>query len=341
MTGAIVPASTRVVVLRNRPEGDPSPGDFTLEERPLPDLAEGEVLVRNAFMSVDPSMRGRLGTSEMHYTTNFVVGEPLDGSAIGRVVASRAADIPVGAAVRHRLGWRDHAVVAAPNARVVDERLGSLSTWLGSLGQTGFTAYVGLVRTAELRPGDVVFISGAAGAVGSAAGQMARLLGASRVLGSAGGAAKCSHLVERLGFDDAFDYRSEEARDALRRLAPDGIDIYFDNVGGEQLAAAVARMSLGGRVALCGQISQFGTAGPAPDLLQAILKRLTLRGFIVRDHEDLRDEFETRMAGWLRSGEVRSEETVVEGLDRAVEAFIGMLHGANLGKMLVRLDPDS
>ena len=330
----------RAVILRHRPEGEPSPDDFSLEERPLPELAEGELLVRNAFMSVDPSMRGRLGTGEMHYTTNFSVGEPLDGSAIGRVVASRAADIPVGSAVRHRLGWRDYAVVAAPTARVVDERLGSLSTWLGSLGQTGFTAYVGLVRTGEMRPGDTVFVSGAAGAVGSAAGQMARLLGASRVVGSAGGAAKCAHLVDHLGFDDAFDYRSEPVRDALRRMAPDGIDVYFDNVGGEQLTAAVQRMRLGGRVALCGQISQFGAPGPAPDLLQAILKRLTLRGFIVRDHEDLRDEFEARMSGWLRSGEVRSEETVLDGLDRAVEAFIGMLHGANVGKMLVRLDPD-
>ena len=330
----------RAVILRERPEGEPSPEMFSIEERALPPLGEGDLLVRNSFMSVDPSMRGRLGTGEMHYTTNFVVGEPLDGSAVGRVVASRDSGIPVGTAVRHRLGWRDYAVVPAGTARVVDERLAPLSTWLGCLGQTGFTAYAGLVRIAELRPGDAVFVSGAAGGVGSAAGQIARLLGASRVVGSAGGPEKCKVLVEQLGYDDAFDYRREPARDALRRLVPDGIDVYFDNVGGNQLAAALHSLKLGGRVALCGQISQFGTGGPGPgpDLLQAILKRLTLRGFIVRDHEDLREEFETRMCGWLRSGELRSEETIVEGLDRAVEAFIGMLHGANLGKMLVRLD---
>lgn len=313
---------------------------FAIEERPLPELGEGDVLVRNAFMSVDPSMRGRLGTGEMHYTTNFIVGEPLDGSAVGRVVASRNTGIPVGSAVRHRLGWRDYAVVPAGTGRVVDEGLAPLSVWLGSLGQTGFTAYAGLVRVAELRPGDTVFVSGAAGGVGSAAGQIARLLGASRVVGSAGGAEKCRFLVDRLGFDDAFDYRREPARDGLGRVAPDGIDVYFDNVGGEQLAAALYSLKLGGRVALCGQISQMGTPdpGPGPDLLQAILKRLTLRGFIVRDHEDLRDEFEKKMGGWLRAGELRSEETVADGLGRAVEAFIGMLHGANLGKMLVRLD---
>jgi len=335
-----VPTSMSAIVLRHRPSGKPVGEDFALETRPLRTLATGDVLVRNIFMSVDPSMRGRLGTSDMHYTTNFTVGEPLDGSAIGRVIASRDPDIPVGAAVRHRLGWRDFAVVPAGSGRTVDEQLGSLSTWLGALGQTGFTAYVGLIKVAGMRPGDVVFVSAAAGAVGSIAGQIARSLGASRVVGSTGSDAKCTFLRETLGFDDAFNYRTQATRHALAQVAPDGIDVYFDNVGGDQLAGALVRMNRGGRVALCGQISQFATSGPYPDLMLAILKRLTLRGFIVRDHEDLREDFEVRMSNWLRTGAVIPQETIVDGLDRAVEAFLGMLSGANVGKMLVRIDSD-
>jgi NADPH-dependent curcumin reductase CurA len=305
-------------------------------------MGEGQVVVRNVYMSVDPSMRGRLEDTEKHYTTNFVVGEPLDGSAIGRVVASSSSIVPVGAAVRHRAGWRDHALLDDSAVTVVDETIASLSTWLGMLGQTGFSGYAGLLRTAEFKPGDAVFVSGAAGAVGSAAGQFARLLGASRVVGSAGGPEKCRVLVDQLGFDAAFDYRSEEPLTALRRVAPDGIDVYFDNVGGSQLVAALHHLLLNGRVALCGQISQYDPNNSGNDLthlLQATLKRLTLRGFIVRDHEDLRPEFEQKVAGWIRDGSLISRETIVDGLEHAVEAFLAMLSGGNVGKMLVKLDP--
>ena len=338
------PASTttRVVTLARRPSGPPQPADFGLEERPVPALGSGQLLVRNAYMSVDPSMRGRLEETEKHYTTNFRVGEPLDGSALGRVVESRADGVPVGAWVRHRLGWRDIAVVDAATAAVVDPSLAPLPDWLGVLGQTGFTAYVGLVRAGEFREGDVVFVSAAAGAVGSAAAQLARLMGASAVVGSAGGARKAALLVDELGLDGAIDYRAEPVRDGLARVAPEGIDLYFDNVGGDHLVAALDAMRLGGRVALCGMISQFDAAGSRPSidhLIQAVLKRITLRGFIVRDHEDLRPEFEQRVAGWLRSGELVAKQTVVDDLAHAVDAFLGMLRGENVGKMLVRLDP--
>ena len=333
--------TTRVVTLARRPYGAPGPDDFALEERPVPELSSGQVLVRNAYMSVDPSMRGRLEETEKHYTTNFQVGEPLDGSALGRVVESRADGVPVGAWVRHRLGWRDLAVVDAATATVVDPQLAPPADWLGALGQTGFTAYSGLVRAGELRDGDVVFVSAAAGAVGSAAAQLARLLGASAVVGSAGGARKTAVLVDELGLDGAIDYRAEQVRDGLSRVAPDGIDLYFDNVGGDHLVAALDAMRQGGRIALCGMISQFDTDQPRPSidhLIQAVLKRITLRGFIVRDHEDLRPEFEQRVAGWLRSGELVAKQTVVDDLAHAVDAFLGMLRGENVGKMLVRLD---
>ena len=335
--------STRAVVLqRQTAQSGPANDDFAIEQIAVPPLQADQVLVRNAYMSVDPSMRGRLEPTEKHYTTNFVPGQPLDGSAIGVVIESTDARIPVGAAVRHRMGWRDHAVVDAAAVTVHDQSIAPLNQWLGVLGQTGFTAYVGLLRTAEFQPGDAVFVSAAAGAVGSMVGQFARLLGASRVVGSAGGEAKRKLLIDELGYDDAFDYRAGPAAEQLRRVAPDGIDVYFDNVGGEQLIAALEAMHVTGRVALCGMISNFDSDNPRYDiskLIGVVLKRLTLRGFIVRDHEDMRPEFEARVAGWLRSGEVVSKDTIYEGLEHAVEALFGVMSGANVGKMLVRLDP--
>ncbi len=337
-----IPLTTRIVTLASRPHGRPTPANFALEEQPVGELGPGQLLVRNAYMSVDPAMRGRMEPTEKHYTTNFSVGGPLDGSAIGRVIQSRADQFAAGDVVRHRLGWRDHAVVDAGAATIVDPALAPLPTWLGVLGQTGFTAYVGLRRAGEMREGDVVFVSAAAGAVGSAAGQFARLLGASRVIGSAGGAQKARILVDELGFDEGIDYRAGLA-ESLAAAAPDGIDLYFDNVGGDHLVAALYALKIRGRVALCGMISTMEDASSAPGvhhLIQVVLKRLTLRGFIVRDHEDLRPEFEKQVANWLRTGELVSRQTVIDGLENAVEAFLGLLSGANVGKMLVRLSGD-
>lgn len=338
--------TTRIVTLASRPQGRPTPENFRLEEQAVPELAEGQLLVQNLYMSVDPAMRGRMDEGEKHYTTNFEIGGPLDGSAIGRVIESRAKGYAPGDFVRHRLGWRDYSVVdaavtAGGGARI-DASLAPLPAWLGILGQTGFTAYAGLVRAAELKAGDIVFVSGAAGAVGSAAGQFARLLGASRVVGSAGGPEKARVLVDELGYDAGIDYRGD-LRGGLAEAAPDGIDVYFDNVGGEQLVAALYALRVQGRVALCGAISTIDGGADAPGvqhLIQAVLKRLTLRGFIVRDHEDLRPEFEQRVSGWLRTGELVSKQTVVQGLDHAVDAFLGLLSGANVGKMLVQLSEE-
>jgi NADPH-dependent curcumin reductase CurA len=337
-----IPLTTRLVTLASRPHGRPTPENFGLEEQPVGEPGPGQLLVRNAYMSVDPAMRGRMDPSEKHYTTNFSVGGPLDGSAVGRVIQSRDDRFAVGDFVRHRLGWRDYALVDAEAATIVDPSLAPLPTWLGVLGQTGFTAYVGLRRAGEMRDGDVVFVSAAAGAVGSAAGQFARLLGASRVIGSAGGAEKARILVDDFGFDEGIDYRAGLA-EGLAAAAPDGIDLYFDNVGGDHLVAALYALKVRGRVALCGMISTMEDASSAPGvhhLIQVVLKRLTIRGFIVRDHEDLRPEFEKQVANWLRTGDLVSRQTVVDGLENAVGAFLGLLSGANVGKMLVRLSDD-
>jgi NADPH-dependent curcumin reductase CurA len=337
-----LPRSTRLVTLLRRPDREgPRLEDFAVEEREIPPVRTGQLLLSNIVMSVDPSMRGRLEVSEKHYTTNFEVGAPLDGSAIGVVLDAPGREHAPGTVVRHRMGWREHAVVDAATVAVVDTDAAPAGAWLGILGQTGFTAYVGLLRTGELEAGDIVFVSAAGGAVGTAAGPMAKLMGASRVVGSAGGAAKVKMLVDELGYDAAFDHRAEKPAEALRRVAPEGIDLYFDNVGGPQLVAALNAMHVGGNVALCGMISQYDPAGRGQDinrLIEAVLRRITIRGFIVRDHEDLRPQFERDVAGWLQSGAIAARQTVVDGLDHAVDAFIGMLHGANIGKMLVRLD---
>ena len=338
----MTPTSTRMVTLLRRPgPAGPTADDFAVEERPIPELQPGQLLLSNIAMSVDPSMRGRLDVGEKHYTTNFEVGEPLDGSAIGVVLEGNGSDIAPGTVVRHRMGWREHAVVDAGTVSAVDVDAAPVGAWLGVLGQTGFTAWVGLKRIGDLHEGDTVFVSAAAGAVGSAAARFAKLLGAKRVVGSAGGAAKVAQLVDQLGYDDGFDYRSETARQALPRRAPDGIDLYFDNVGGPQLVAALYNMRINGRVALCGMISQYAPDGQGQDinhLIQAVLRRVTVRGFIVRDHEDMRPEFEQRVTGWLRSGEITALQTVTDGLDHAAEALLAMLAGGNVGKALVRLD---
>ena len=339
------PEVTRAVFLKRRTaQSGPVHDDFEIREMVVPTLQPGELLVRNAYMSVDPSMRGRLEASEKHYTTNFAVDQPLDGSAIGQVIESADPSIAAGAHVRHRMGWRDHAVIPASTAVQVDVGVAPLNTWLGILGQTGFTAWAGLLRTAAFKAGEAVFVSAAAGAVGTAVGQFARLLGASRVVGSAGGETKRSILVTEFGFDDAFDYRVGPAGEQLKRVAPDGIDVYFDNVGGEQLIAALDSLRINGRVALCGMISNFDDDNPRNDiskLISVVLKRLTIRGFIVRDHEDLRPEFERQVAQWLADGQVISKDTIYEGLEHAVEALFGVMSGANVGKMLVRLDPST
>ncbi|GAB3205222.1 NADP-dependent oxidoreductase [Marinactinospora endophytica] len=331
---------TRGVELVSRPQGWPTHDDFRLTETELPDLGPGEVRVRNTYISVDPYMRGRMNDVKS-YIPPFGLNEVMTGGAIGEVVESRSEDLAPGDLVVHMLGWRDVAQAPAARFRRVQPVAGvSPSAYLGVLGTTGLTAYVGLLDIAEFKPGDTVFVSGAAGAVGSIVGQIARLKGAARVIGSAGSPEKVRLLTERYGYDAAFDYKEGDVTGQLAKSAPDGIDVYFDNVGGDHLEAAIASFNDFGRAALCGAISQYNATEPTPaprNLALAIGKQLTLRGFTVGHHLHRTPDFEAEMGGWLSEGRVAHDETVVEGIDNAVEAFLSMMRGGNVGKMLVRV----
>ncbi|MET8907046.1 NADP-dependent oxidoreductase [Micromonospora sp. NPDC004551] len=330
--------ANREIHLASRPQGWPTADNFRLVTTEVPTPGPGQLLVRNRFMSVDPYMRGRMNDIKS-YVPPFALDAPLDGGAVGEVVASEAEGFAPGDAVLHGLGWREYALVEAKGARKVDPDLAPVTAYLGVLGMTGLTAYAGLLDVAAMKPGETVFVSGAAGAVGSMVGQIAKLRGAARVIGSAGSPAKVERL-RALGFDAAFDYHDGPVRDLLRAAAPAGVDVYFDNVGGEHLEAAIGAMNLHGRAAVCGMIAQYNATEPpaAPRNLALLIgKRLTLRGFLVGDHGHLREQFVQEMAGWLRDGRISYDETVVDGIENAPEAFLGLLRGENLGKMLVRV----
>jgi len=288
-------------------------------------------------------MRGRMSDAPS-YAAPFELGQAMDGAAVGVVEESRSSRISVGDHVLHGSGWREVAVIEASAARVVDTDLAPASAYLGVLGMTGLTAYAGLTRIADIQPGDVVFVSGAAGAVGSGVGQIAKALGASRVIGSAGSQQKVRHVVDDLGFDAAFNYKDGPVAAQLREAAPEGIDVYFDNVGGDHLEAAIGSLRQGGRVAICGAISVYNNTEPAPgprNLARLIQTRGTIKGFLVGDHGDLASEYAEHAAGWLDSGQLTSRETFRTGIDHAVAAFLGVLQGENTGKMIVQLGRDA
>jgi NADPH-dependent curcumin reductase CurA len=329
----------RQIVLASRPSGWPTADNFALTEADRPDLADGQVRVRNLFMSVDPYMRGRMNDVKS-YVPPFRLGEPLEGGAIGTVTESRSPDLIKGDMVLHMLGWRDEAVLPARHARKVTPAEGlSPSAYLGVLGMPTLTAYVGVLDIAALQPGDVVFVSGAAGAVGSMAGQIARLKGAGRVIGSAGTDEKVRWLRE-IGFDAAFNYQAGSVLHQLREAAPDGIDVYFDNDGADHLDAALVMLNNHGRIAMCGAIAHYNATElpPGPSNLGLVVtKRLTLRGFIISDHQHRTSDMIADVSAWLRDRKLTHAETIVDGLDHAPGAFIDLLRGANTGKMLVRL----
>ena len=333
------PATSTQIQLVSRPTGWPTAENFRTVTVELPALAAGEVRIENEFMSVDPYMRGRMNDVKS-YTPPFALDETMTGGAVGRVVESTSDDVPVGSVVVHQLGWRDVAQGSAAGVRVVPEVDGiPSSAYLSVLGMTALTAYVGLLEIAHLREGDTVFVSGAAGAVGSMVGQIARLKGAARVVGSAGSAEKVALLTERYGFDAAFNYKDGDVAGQLAQAAPEGIDVYFDNVGGEHLEAALGAFNDQGRAALCGAISQYNTEGEATgprNMANIVTRGLTLQGFTVGGYTQHFPAFMADMTAWVTAGDVVFDETVVEGLDHAVDAFLGMMRGENVGKMVVK-----
>ncbi|MFD8420102.1 NADP-dependent oxidoreductase [Streptomyces sp. NPDC059466] len=339
MTDTQLPSVSREWHLTARPVGWPKPEDFALVEAEVPQPGEGQVLVRNKYVSVDPYMRGRMSAAKS-YAAPYELGKVMQGGAVGEVVASRAEGIEAGDHVLHFLGWREYAVVDAKQAVKVDPEAAPLSAYLGVLGMTGLTAYAGLLRVASFKEGDSVFVSGAAGAVGSQVGQIARLKGASRVIGSAGSDEKVKLLVEEYGFDAAFNYKNGPVAEQLREAAPDGVDVYFDNVGGDHLEAAIGRLNRDGRIAVCGMISVYNNTEPAPgprNLARLIQTRGRIQGFLVGDHYDLQSQFVQEVGAWVRSGDLKYSETVVEGIENNLEAFFGVLRGDNTGKMIVKV----
>ena len=322
--------------LKSRPSGMPTSDNFEIKELDLPPLGEGMIRVRNHWLSVDPYMRGRMNDVKS-YVPAFEVGAPLEGGAIGEIVESNAEGFAPGDLVQHMAGWRDGAVLPARTAQKLPDLGAPPERFLGVLGVTGMTAYFGLLDVAHAMQGDVVFVSAAAGAVGSVVVQVAKAKGMT-VIGSAGGPDKCA-FVRSLGADEVVDYKAGPVLKSLAAAAPDGIDVYFENVGGDHLDAALALARNNARFAICGMIDSYNSGQPASlrFIMRMIAARIMMKGFIVFDYFPRAAEFYRDMAPWLASGAVKSRETVTEGLENMPEAFLGLFKGENTGKMLVKL----
>ena len=325
--------------LASRPTGEPTSENVVKVEVQLPELTAGDVRVRNTFLSVDPYMRGRMNEGRS-YVAPYALNEAMGGAAVGEVIESTVDSLPVGTLVQHQLGWRDISQAPAGQFSALPIVPGvSPSLFLSVLGLTGITAWTGLTQIAHVKEGDTVFVSGAAGGVGTMVGQIARLLGASRVVGSAGSAEKVELLTSKYGYDAAFNYRDGDIAGQLKAAAPGGIDVYFDNVGGEHLSAALGAFNDGGRAAICGAISLYNANGDSGirNSQNIVTRGLTLKGFTMGNYFFLAPQFAEVMRGWLADGKIAYDETITDGIDNAFTAFLGMMNGKNVGKAVVRL----
>ena len=329
--------NTRVLLAR-RPVGQPRAEDFTIERAPIEAPGAGEVLVRNRFVSLDPAMRGWMRDARS-YVPPVGLGEVMRAGAVGEVVASGDPKFAVGSHVTGLLGVQTHARVPAKGLHAVDPKLAPLSSYLGILGMPGLTAYFGLLEVGALKPGETVLVSGAAGAVGSIVGQIAKLKGA-RAVGIAGGPQKCAHLVDELGFDAAIDYKHEDVRARVKQTCPDRVDVYFDNVGGELLDIALSQLAMRARVVICGAISQYNDMehmkGPA-NYLSLLVFRARMEGFIVFDYADRYMEGLMTLGGWLAAGKLHYRETVIEGIETFADTFARLFTGEKLGKLVLKV----
>ena len=340
--------STRInrqILLHGRPDGFPSEADFRMVEAPAPEPAAGEMLVRTIYLSLDPYMRGRMNAGPS-YAAPVELGDVMTGGTVGQVAASRHGGYAEGDLVLAGAGWQEYGLCDGRGVRKLDPAAAPISTALGVLGMPGLTAYVGLLEVGGLKDGDVVVVSAASGAVGAVVGQIAKIRG-HRVVGVAGARKKCDYVVDELGFDACVSHRSETLAGDLQAACPDGIDLYFENVGGKVFDAVLRLLNPFARVPVCGRIASYNATllpdGPdrVPQLMGlALVRRLMIRGFIVFDHAHLEPDFLRDVGGWIRSGELKYREDVVEGLDNAVGAFLGLLRGENFGKLLVRVSDD-
>ncbi len=334
--------TNRQIVLASRPEGAPQPSNFRLEQSPAPEPRDGQVLLRTLWLSLDPYMRGRMSAARS-YAKPVEVGEPMVGGTVNEVVASKHPDFKRGDVVLGYAGWQDYAVSDGAGLRKLDARRAPVSTALGVLGMPGMTAYAGLLTIGQPKPGETVAVAAATGPVGSLVGQIAKIKGC-RAVGIAGGQDKCRYLVDQFGFDAAVDHRSKNFPDELRQACPKGIDVYFENVGGAVWDVVSPLLNDFARIPVCGLIAQYNMTelpgGPdrTPQLFRQVLtKRLTIRGFIVRDFADQAEAFGRDVSAWLQQGKIKYKEDVVEGLENAPQAFLGLLQGKNFGKLLVRV----
>ena len=338
---------SREIHLKNRPDGMAKEGDFELVEVPITTLKKGELLVRNIYMSVDPYMRGRMDDPERSvskdYIPPFELGETLTGGCIGQVVKSNEGKFQVGDYVSGGQSWREYCISDGSDVAKIEPNLAPIQAYLGTLGMPGKTAYFGLLNIGHPKEGDTVFVSAASGAVGSIACQVAKIKGC-YVVGSTGSEEKVAWLVNEAGIDEAFNYKNvDDLATELKRYCPKGIDIYFDNVGGRHLETAIEQMNQFGRIVLCGMISQYNMTASPPglnNLFLAVTKRLTLKGFIISDHWDELTQFNDDMGMWIEEGRIKWKETIIEGIENAPEALIGLFKGDNFGKMLVKVGSD-
>jgi NADPH-dependent curcumin reductase len=332
------------VVLVSRPKGEPKASDFRVEEYALPAPGQGQVLLRTIWLSLDPYMRGRMSEGPS-YAAPVPIGGVMEGGTVCEVIASNHPGFVRGDIVLARAGWQTHALSDGKDLRKIDAALGPVSTAVGVLGMPGMTAYTGLLDIGKPQPGETVVVAAASGAVGSAVGQIAGIKGA-RAVGIAGGKDKCDYVKSELGFDDCLDHRDPDLSAKLKEACPDGIDVYFENVGGAVFEAVFPHLNAFARVPVCGLIAQYNDTAPsvpkwAPSLMRSVLtKRLTIRGFIVSDFAARHGDFLRDMSQWLREGKLKHREFVTDGLERAPAAFMGLLKGANFGKQLVRVGPD-
>src|SRR5512137_2999424 len=328
--------SNRRIVLASRPQGAASASNFRLEEVPVPSLQPGQILVRNHWLSLDPYMRGRMNEGRS-YATAQALDDVMVGGTAGEVVESRNPAFSAGDKVVAYLGWQEYGVSDGTGVFKVDTRHVPLSAYLGPVGMPGVTAWYGLNRIIEPKPGETIVVSAASGAVGSVVGQLAKIAGC-RAIGIAGGPEKCRYVTEELGFDACIDYKSEDVGKRLKEVAPDGVDGYFENVGGEIMEAVLPRMNAFGRIALCGLIAGYdGTPIPIRNPAWFLLSRLLLKGFIVSEHMEVWPAALKELGGHVATGRVKYKESVANGLENAPAAFIGLLKGQNFGKQLVQL----